>query len=59
MPRDASAPPLASDPLRSRIAAARFVLWLAEMSGHWGAVDIAHERLLQLELEEWLGGGNA
>ena len=40
--------------LSARISAARVVLHAAEMSGNWEAIEIAHGRLLRLELAEWI-----
>lgn len=42
--------------LDARISAARQVLHATEISGNWDAIEIAHGRLLRLELAGWLGG---
>ena len=38
----------------ARIQAARIVLYAAEISGNWDAIEAAHGRLLRLELAEWM-----
>lgn len=42
--------------LLARISAARIVLYAAEISGDWAAIECAHGRLLRLELARWLDG---